>query len=79
MNQHTFSGWKNKNRQQGYKKSFKVNKNEKFYSDVERLMKRRELTRSKAIEVVEGWRMKDQQSKDYRQSGKKRKKNKVQP
>jgi len=79
MNQHTFSGWKNRNRRQGYKKSFKIIKNDKFYSDVEKVMEKRDLTRSKAIEVVEGWRMKDQQSKDYRQNDKKRKKNKIQP
>ena len=79
MNHHTFKGWNNKNRKQGYKRSLSIKKDEKFYTDVERVMKRRDLTRNKAIQVVEGWRMRELQSIEYSKGKKKRKKNKVQP
>ena len=79
MNHHTFTGWNNENRKQGYKRSLSIKKDEKFYTDVERVMKRRDLTRNKAIQVVEGWRMRELQSIEYSKGKKKRKKNKVQP
>tara|TARA_R110002051_G_C8686129_1_gene492405 strand:+ start:951 stop:1220 length:270 start_codon:yes stop_codon:yes gene_type:complete len=79
MNQHTFTGWDNTNRKQGYKKKPIVVKNKKFYEDVERIMEKRDLSKKKAIEVVEGWRIKNIQNNYYAGRKSKRKPNKIQP
>ena len=79
MNHYTFDGWDRENKKSGYKKKIKSVRNEKFYKDVERIMEKRCLSKKKAIEVVEGWRIKNTQDNYYSGRKSKRKPNAVQP
>ena len=80
MNQHTFVGWDNRNRKEGYKKKRKKPvRNEKFNEDVERVMEKRCISKKMAIQVVEGWRIKNTSNNYYAGRKSKRKPNKVQP
>ena len=79
MNQHTFDGWDNRNRKEGYKKKRKKPvRNEKFNEDVERVMEKRGISKKMAIQVVEGWRLKNTNNNYYAGRKSKRKPNKVQ-